>query len=353
MKKILTIMLALLMVLCLAGCKQEEEKKPAEKLKIAYCINGSKGDKSFFDSGSAGMDKVNAELGDKAEAVCLEFTYDDSTWKSQLSDVFASEKYDIIIVGTYDMLEMTVELTKEYPDQKVWFYDEQWDFDTNPRENVISLLFKQNEGSYVVGYMAAMVTKTDHISFCGGMSNTVLLDFYAGYKQGAEAYAAKAGKSIIVEETWMNSFSEAAKGKDVANASYNQGVDIVFACGGGAGLGVFEAALEHENVYVIGVDGNQGAYFASQETAEGTAKAAKTLTSMTKNVDNGFYDTVVKAINGELEYGKNYRLGLDGNYVGAAITDATKAALTDAQLAEVEAVKADIVSGKIKVDTAF
>ena len=342
MKKLLSLVLAIMLVFGLvAGVCAEDEK-----LKIVYCINGTQGDKSFFDSGSEGMAWLNRDYGDKIEATILEFTYDDTTWRSQLENVFMSEEYDIIIVGTYDMLGMTVELTEEYPDQKVWFYDEQWDFEANPRENVLSLLFKQNEGSYVVGYMAAMASKAGHVSFCGGMSNTVLLDFYAGYEQGAKAY----NPDVICDETWMNSFSDASAGKDVATASYSQGVDVVFACGGSAGLGVFEAALEFDNVYAIGVDGDQGAYFESEGQTE---KAAKIITSMTKNVNRGFYDTAVAALEGTLVYGQNYRLGLAGGYVGSAVTSATNAVFTAEQLAEVDAIKAQIADGTIAVNSAF
>ena len=355
MKKLLAVLLALLMVFALVGCGSKPNREPTpeptpepenKKLTIAYCINGTTGDKSFFDSGTEGMQWINRDFGDKVEATTIEFTYDDTTWRSQLENAFMSEAYDIIIVGTYDMLGMTVELTEQYPDQKVWFYDEQWDFDANPRENVLSLLFKQNEGSYVVGYMAAMASQTNYITFCGGMSNTVLLDFFAGYEQGAKAY----NPDIRVEETWMNSFSDPSTGKNVATASYSDGADVIFACGGGAGLGVFEAALDFENAKVIGVDGNQGAAF---EAAGQTDKAARTITSMTKNVNQGFYDTCKAELDGTLKYGQNYRLGLNGGYVGAAVTSATEATFTPEQLAAVEDIKAKIASGEIQVATAF
>ncbi|MCR5230500.1 MAG: BMP family ABC transporter substrate-binding protein [Solobacterium sp.] len=358
MKKSFTSALAAMMALSMAACSNGGSSAPAsaepaapaaegnDKISIALCVNGTLGDKSFFDSGNEGMQWIERDFGDKAETEVIEFSYDDTTWQSKLENVFMSESYDIIIVGTYDMLGMTVELTEEYPNQKVWFYDEQWDFEANPRENVISLLFKQNEGSYVVGYMAAMATKTNHISFCGGMSNTVLLDFFAGYEQGAKAY----NPDIVVDETWMDSFSDSSKGKDVASSSYSQGVDVVFACGGSAGLGVFEAALEYDDVYVIGVDGDQGAMW---EAAGEKAKADKTLTSMTKNVNQGFYDTFKKELDGTLEYGKNYRLGVNGGYVGAAVTSTTNAALTEEQLKAVDDIKAQIADGTIDVATAF
>ena len=354
MKKLFKPVLAGLMALSLAACSSGGSSTPSAapadegdgKIKIALCVNGTLGDKSFFDSGNEGMQWIERDFGDKAETEVIEFSYDDTTWQSKLENVFMSEEYDIIIVGTYDMLGMTVELTAEYPDQKVWFYDEQWDFETNPRDNVISLLFKQNEGSYIVGYMAAMASKTNHISFCGGMSNTVLLDFFAGYEQGAKAY----NPDIIVDETWMDSFSDSSKGKDVASSSYSQGVDVVFACGGSAGLGVFEAALEYDDVYVVGVDGDQGAMW---EAAGEKDKADKTLTSMTKNVNQGFYDTFKAELDGTLEYGKNYRLGVNGGYVGAAVTSATEAALTADQLKAIEDIKAQIADGTIEVATAF
>jgi basic membrane protein A len=356
MKKFLSILLVLLLAVGLVACggkKEEpapeptpEPEQPAEKIKVAYCINGTTGDKSFFDSGTEGMQWINRDFGDKVEATTIEFTYDDTTWRSQLENAFMSEEYDIIIVGTYDMLGMTVELTEEYPDQKVWFYDEQWDFDANPRDNVISLLFKQNEGSYVVGYMAAMASQNKHVEFLGGMSNTVLLDFYEGFKQGAEAY----DPECTVELDWMNSFSDPSTGKDRAEAAYSQGVDVVFACGGSAGLGAFEAALEYDNVYVIGVDGDQGAMWEAQGDAD---KAAKTITSMTKNVNQGFYDTMKAELDGTLKYGQNYRLGVNGGYVGAAVTSATHAVFTDEQLAEVEKIKAGIADGSITVNSAF
>lgn len=337
------------MVLTLAACgggNNTADEPKDETIKLAFCINGLLGDKSFFDSGKEGLDRINKDFAGKVEAKVLEFTYDDTTWRSQLENVFMSEEYDVIMVGCYDMLGMTVELTEEYPDQKVWFFDEMWDFDANPRENVLSLLFKQNEGSYLVGYMAAMASKTNRVSFCGGMSNTVLLDFAAGYEQGAKAY----NPDCVVDITWMESFNDPTKGYGVADGSYSQGVDVIFACGGQAGLGVFNSAVEHEGAMVIGVDGNQGAQF---EQAGDTEKAAITITSMQKNVGTGFYDTCKAMVEGTLEYGKNYRLGLDGGYVSPAITSATEATFTAEQLAVVKDLTAKIVAGEIKVNSTF
>lgn len=351
MKKLLTVLLSLLMVLTLAACggnggDTATDEPKDEVIKIAFCINGLLGDKSFFDSGNEGLERINKDFAGKVEAKVLEFTYDDTTWRSQLENVFMSEEYDVILVGCYDMLGMTVELTEEYPNQKVWFFDEMWDFDANPRENVLSLLFKQNEGSYLVGYMAAMASQTNRVSFCGGMSNTVLNDFAVGYTQGAKAY----NPDCQVDITWMESFNDPTKGYGVADGSYSQGVDVIFACGGAAGLGVFDAAVEREGAMVIGVDGNQGAQF---EQAGAADKAARTITSMQKNVGVGFYDTCKAMVEGTLEYGKNYRLGLEGGYVSPAITSATEATFTAEQLAVVEDLAAKISSGEIVVDTAF
>ena len=133
MKKLICILLACFMVFGLVACNsgttpapsaepaQETEKTepaPAEdKIKIAYCINGTRGDKSFFDSGNEGMEWINRDFGDKAEAEVIEFTYDDTTWRSKLENVFMSEQYDMDDIRTYlAFLESHPALTERFLD---------------------------------------------------------------------------------------------------------------------------------------------------------------------------------------------------------------------------------------------
>ena len=367
MKKLLTVLLAVLMVLTLAGCGAKEETaapteqspmeaaKAAGKITIANVVNGTLGDKSFFDSGEEAMQWINRDFGDKAYGETIELTYDKDTWAAGLAEV-ASQGWDIIIAGTYDMKEHVIPLLEEYPDQKWWFYDEEWNFDQPdgwqyaPSNNLYAMMFAQNEGSYVVGYMAAMLSKTGKVAFMGGQDNTVLDDFFVGFANGAKAY----NPEVSVNCSWMDSFNDATRGKDVSQGLYEAGYDVVFACGGQAGLGGFDQVItEEDGKYIIGVDGNQGAYFASLGTDEGNKKAERTITSMQKNVNQGFYDALKKELDGKTPYGKNEKLGLNGGYVSYSITDTTKALFTAEQLDEIAKVAESIANGATDPGTAF
>lgn len=362
MKKLLTILLALLMIVSLSACNKKEEggeqgggETPADdRIRLVYIINGTLGDKSFFDSGKEGLDWIDRDFGDKVYTEYRELTYDNSTWEQKTADIVA-EGWDIVVAGTYDMKSYIGNLALEYPDTQFWFFDEIWNFDGpsfdwDPQfdtPNVYAMLFAQNEGSFVVGAMGAMLSEAKKIAFMGGMDNTVLDDFYVGYANGAKYI----DPTCAVNLSWMESFNDATKGKDVSTGLYEAGYDVVFACGGQAGLGGFDSVIEQpEGKYIIGVDGDQGSYF--QSIGE-TAKADRTLTSMQKNVNLGFYQAMERHLNGTLPYGTNDKLGLNGGYVSAAITDNTKKLLTAEQLAAVDQIVADIIAGKIDPGTAF
>ena len=362
MKKLFNILLVALLALCLVACSGGGDnggssEKPAEeggddRIRLVYIINGTLGDKSFFDSGKEGLDWIDRDFGDKVYTEYRELTYDNSTWESKTADI-VSEGWDIVVAGTYDMKDYIGQLALEYPETNFWFFDEEWNF-SDPdgwqyynTPNLYAMLFAQNEGSFVVGAMGAMLSEAQKIAFMGGMDNTVLDDFYTGFANGARYI----NPDCAVNLSWMNSFNDATAGKDVATGLYEAGYDVVFACGGQAGLGGFDAVVEQpEGKYIIGVDGNQGEYFAS---IGDTAKASRTLTSMQKNVNLGFYQAMEKHLNGKLPYGQNEKLGLDGGYVSYSLTDSTKALLTEEQLAQVDQIVNDIISGAIDPGTAF
>ncbi|MBO4219109.1 MAG: BMP family ABC transporter substrate-binding protein [Erysipelotrichaceae bacterium] len=358
MKKLLIALLALLLVFTATACKEKsprEKAKEAGKITVAYVVNGTLGDKSFFDSGNEGIQWINRDFGDKVYGEVIELTYETSTWKTGLEEVF-KEGWDIIITGTYDMKEYIIPLIGEYPDQKIWFYDEEWNYDDAngwqycPAPNLYAMLFAQNEGSFVVGAMAAMLSQAKKVAFMGGMDNTVLDDFFVGFANGAKYI----DPEVKVNLSWMNSFNDASAGKDVSTGLYADGFDVVFACGGQAGLGGFDSVItQAEGNWIIGVDGDQGAYFASLGSDEGNKKAARTITSMKKNVNQGFYDAMKQHLAGTLPYGKNVKLGLNGGYVSYAITDTTKKVFSAEQLAQIDKIVADIISGAIDPGTAF
>ena len=316
------------------------------KKRIVYVINGTLGDKSFFDSGNDGMKEIESKYGDKVETDTREMGYDTSVWESTALDI-ASEGWDVMILGTFDMVDYADEIATQFPDTKLWFFDEACDFDAKPHDNIYGILFAQNQGSYLVGMAAAYASKTKKVAFMGGMENKVLQDFFAGYKQGALAV----DPSIEVQDDWTQSFSDSTIGHDHAKALFQSGYDVVFSCCSACGLGAFDAAVEMgDGYYVIGVDGDQGAYWEAQNEPE---NAAHTLTSMMKNVGNTFVYAAGEELDGKIPYGTVETYGLDKDGVGFAVTDATKAVLTEEQLAAIDQAKQDIVDGKITVDTMF
>ena len=348
MKKLIAVLMVLAMVLAFAGCAKEPaaEEAAGDKIRLVYIVNGTLGDKSFFDSGKEGLDMINEQYGDKFYTEVREMSYDSSVWEPTALDI-ASEGWDIIVLGTWDMLNIADKIATEYPDTKVWFFDEQWDFEATPADNVYGMFFAQNEGSYLVGMAAAEASKTGKVAFMGGYENTVLKDFAVGYEQGAKAV----NPDIDVNVSWTQSFDDSSIGKDISLGLYQQGYDVVFSCCGNCGLGAFDAVVEMgEGYHVIGVDGNQGAYWESIGEA---AKAAATITSMQKNVNNAFLRAAGLHLEGKAPYGANEKLGLALGGVSFSVTDATKAILGDDVIAEIEKAQADIVSGAIAVDTAF
>lgn len=341
MKKILAIVLVMVLALVLVACG-EEPAPNKDKIKVVYIVNGTLGDKSFFDSGKEGFDMINKDFGDKVETKIVELTYDKTKWETGTKDVVA-EGYDIVIAGTWDMKGYIEELAPQYPETKFWFFDESWSFaDGHNDANVYGMLFAQNEGSYIVGMAAAMTSKTGKVAFMGGMSNTVLKDFFVGYYEGAKSV----NPDIEVKATWTDSFNDSTLGKTTATGLYQQGFDVVFSCCGACGLGAFDAVIEATDCYVIGVDGDQAAYFAANGAQD---KADRTVTSMEKRVKNGFYDAMKRHLDGTLPYGTNEYLGLAKDCVAAS----TSTILTEEQVAKLDEAKAKIVSGEIKVGTAF
>ncbi|MBQ1477627.1 MAG: BMP family ABC transporter substrate-binding protein [Erysipelotrichaceae bacterium] len=330
----------------------EDPEEPADELRVLLLINGTLGDKSFFDSAKEGLDMINRDFGDQVYAVCQEMTYDDRTWASQTKKC-AAEGWDIIIAGTYDMLQYVGEAAKEYPDTKFWFYDEKWNFSDSTgyqyfdTPNVYAVQFAQNEGSFLAGAAAAMASSKGKVAYMGGMDNMVLEDFFVGYANGAKY----ADPEVSVNLAWANSFNDPSQGKSVTTSLYNEGNDVVFVAAGSAGLGGFDTVVQQpEGSYIIGVDGDQGAYFSSIGE---TAKAERTLTSVQKNVGAVIYNSMKRHLNGAIPYGTNEKLGVAQGAISLSESDVLKSVLTAEELAKLDEIKAGLISGSIDPGTAF
>lgn len=342
-KKVLTILIVVLLVGSLTVTAS------ADKLRVVLLINGTLGDRSFFDSAANGMRIIKEELGVRTKVI--EMSYDPSKWEPTLADV-SDMDWDIIIVGTWQMTEMLEKIAPKHPEKKYIIFDTSVDYSKGNLDNVYSILYKQNEGSFLAGALGAMVTSSDlplanednYIGFLGGMDIPVINDFLVGYIQGAKYI----DPDIKVAISYIGDFSDSAKGKEMALAQYNMGVDIGFNVAGQAGLGQIEAAKE-ANRYAIGVDSDQALLF--EESAPD--KATLILTSMLKRVDNSLVRAIKLYQEGKLEFGKAEPLGIKEGAVGLADNKYYQKLVPDEMKAKLKELRAKIESGEIVVESAI
>ena len=324
----------------------------APVLRAILVLNGTLGDKSFFDSAQRGMDRAKKELGVQTEII--EMGYDPAKWQAGLDDIAANKQYDILIVGTFQMTDFLSAVAPRYPNKKFVIFDVSVDYAKCRCGNVYSIVYKQNEGSYLAGLYGALMLKKkdipgmrgDKIGVVGGLDIPVINDFIVGYKQGAKAAGLNPDRDVLVQ--YAGAFNDPAKGKEITKALYRQGAAIVFNVAGGTGVGILEAAAE-DGRWAIGVDSDQYEIFKAQKPAI----ANRILTSMLKNVDNSLYRALKLAQEGKAPWGKAEALGIAEGGVGLARNDNFKKWTPADVVAVIATAERDILGKRIKVDTVF
>lgn len=288
------------------------------------------GDKSFNDMMVEGMEKAKADLG--AEYVVIQ-PRAVSEFQSAIARA-AGQGFDIIIGSSFDMIEPMKAVAAAFPDQKFGLVDVGAD-PLGP--NVVSTVTKDWEGSFLVGYIAAKTSKTGTIGFVGGKDIPIIHRFFVGYWYGAKM----AVPELNVIESYTGSFNDPAGGKEYTLANVAQGADINFAVAGATSAGVIDGA-KSSNTFAIGVDSNQN-YMAP----------GSVLTSMVKRVDTQAYDMIKSVADGNFEGGvvKYYGLAEDG--VSAAMDEHNAGLIANSVLAEVDGLKAKLLSGEIVVPNYF
>lgn len=327
MKKITALLLAMLMLLSLVPAMAEGTDAPAS---VAVVVAGTLGDRGFYDSSNEGRQKLEADLGIKTTIV--ESKEDGSRFASDV--ITAAEDYDVVVAVGWQYWDALTEIVPDYPDVKFIFIDNGLDGVGN---NLMSIIYKQSEGSFLVGYIAAKMTKTNKVGAVGGMDEDTINDFIVGYKAGAEY----ANPDVTVEVRYAGTYEDPAVGKECATALYDSGCDIVFAVAGKTGEGVFEAAAE-ANLYAIGVDSDQK--FIDPEHI---------ICSMVKSVDKSFYDVVANM--GEMfQGGTIWMADMANGYIDVAYgTDDMPQQVSDELKAEVEALRQQILNGEIDVPSTL
>lgn len=338
-RNILVLALALILAL---GCMSFASAE-ARELKVALLLTSNLGDKGFYDSAFNGL-KLIEEAFPGSTTKCIEMGQDPSVYEANIRDI-AESGFDYIIIGTSPCVEVLQELAPQYPDEKFIIFDFDVDRTTGDFSNVYSISYKQNEGTYIAGMVAAMLSETGVIGFIGGMDIPIINDFLIGYIEGA-LYI---NSDIKVAVAYAGTFVDSAKGKELALAQINQqNVDVVFAAASTTGVGALEAAYEMGKC-AIGVDGDQEAAF--RETNPGLADAIKT--SMLKRVDMSLVRAAQLAEAGELPWGECESVGLAEDSVGV-VTDGMLAKTLDAaQMEQINAAIAEVKAGEIAITSAM
>ncbi len=319
--------------------------------KIVLVVNGTLGDKSFFDSANVGMQLIKKKYGDEVEVRTIELGYDQAKWQPGLEDI-AAQNWDMIICGTYQMPDILSQVAEEHTDKKFVIFDSAMDYAKGANKNVYSITYKQNEASYLAGVMAEGMVKAGAIpsangkvlGFLGGMDIPVINDFLAGYVAGAESVTP--GAKVAV--SYIGSFADAAKGKELALAQYRAGAGIGFNVAGQAGLGQLVAAKD-TNHLAIGVDSDQEAIFRKTDPAT----ADKVVTSVLKRVDVSLLRAADLLMDDKLPVGRTESLGLKEGSVGIVKNAVYMKLVPAAVQTQVDAAETSIADGKVVVPTAF
>jgi basic membrane protein A len=309
---------------------------------VALVLHGNLGDKSFFDSAAAGVNQAAAELG--VEVKIIEAGSDPSKWEPALLDA-ADAGYDIVIAGTFQMIDFVVKAAPEYPDQKFITFDTTPDFAACECSNVLGVMYQTSSAGYLAGWAAAKLSTSGVLGTIIGADFPTVTDFKVGFDQGAKA----ANPNVqILNADAGGVFNDPAKGKEMALAQLGQGADVIFPIAGATGIGALQAVKDAGKL-AVGVDSDQAAIFAPTDPAQ----ADVIFTSVEKKVGQSLYLAIKGTIDGTQEYGKSVLLGLADGAVGISKNEWYEKLVPAEVRAEVDDLEKKIASGEIKVDTVM
>lgn len=323
-------------------------------LKVGIVLTTSgKGDKSFNDSAIAGLDKAKAELGIEYKEVQPK----EASEIEKSIENLANAGYQVIFTVGFNTATALTNVAPNYPDTKFVIIDH--DFKDGFKDNLKSLLFKEEEGSFLAGVLAAEQSTTNVVGFVGGMESPLIQKFEVGFEAGVKAAKPDAEVLIQYVSSDASGFNNPSRAKEITLNMISKNADVIYHAAGGSGQGMLDAANE-KGIIAIGVDSNQN-----------WVKPGTVIASMLKRVDFAVYDVVKAEIDGTLEMGGAQVYGLDSN--GVSLTDLTeltgeetngiseadqqkikdiKATISDDTKARIEDFKAQIIEGKLTVPSA-
>jgi basic membrane protein A and related proteins len=288
---------------------------------------GGKNDKSFNEAAFRGAEQFKKEM----KAKYREFEIQNDAQREQALRKFAKDGNDPIIAIGFSQAQALETVAKEFPKTHFAIVDSVVDL-----PNVRSIVFKEQEGSYLVGILAAMASKTGKVGFVGGMDIPLIRRFACGYVQGVKSVKADDTVFQNMTGTTGSAWNDPVRGGELAKSQIDQGADVVYHAAGGTGIGVLQAAADAGKLG-IGVDSDQN-----------YLHPGKVLTSMLKHVDVAVFDTFKDAAAGKFTAGVQ-ALGLAEGGVGWALDKDNKALITPDMKAAVDKATDDIKSGKVQV----
>jgi basic membrane protein A len=328
-----TALLAAATALLPARRAEPQGKGPLARYRIGLVFDvGGRGDKSFNDAAWEGISRAARELGVTTEILEPSGAED----REAAMRLFAARGFDLVIgVGFIFSTDVNV-VASAFPKTNFACIDYAPRPDGSMPPNVAGLVFREEEGSFLVGALAGLTTKTKHVGFVGGMDIPLIHKFEAGYRAGVSAVCPSCVLHVAYAGTTPDAFRDPAKGKAIALAQIAAGSDVLFHAAGSTGLGVFQAARS-ASVKAIGVDSDQW------DEAPGTV-----LTSMTKQADVSVFDAIKATRDGSFGGGMLV-LGLKEAGVDYVHEGAHAAFISDATKQRVEALRRDVIAGKILV----
>ena len=372
-RRSLQVVLAVILVLAAACSRKaasdqktavaEQETAVADQIQIGIVFDvGGKGDKSFNDSAYRGLamlakeysgyikdDPDKVDYGRNIELKYLEPKQGGQD-REQLLRVLAEDGYDLIYGVGFMFTDSIAKAAKDFPDVHFGLIDG-YIGDLTPESNITCLSFAEHEGSFLVGYIAAMLADGANLGFIGGMDIPLIHKFHGGFFAGAiHANSIYADDGMLLGQYIGqdgSAFNNPKVAESIAVNMYNQGAAIIYHASGASGTGLFKAAKDMGKM-AIGVDSDQGLVYSEGNTDEEKAIGDYILTSMLKQVDNAVFQTSKAFIDtGSINGGyKSFNLSDDG--VGYALNDYNRDKLS-ALIAQIDSVKAQVISGEISV----
>jgi basic membrane protein A len=347
MRNYLIIFTIFVLAFAASSCGSRTEAKKDCQIKVGIVFDiGGKNDRSFNAAAWEGVKRAEKDL-----PICL---YDvepgNPTSIEPAMRAFAEKDFDLVIGIGFAQGPIMQKVANDFPNIKFAIVDGvifEADGKT-PKKNVASLVFREHEGSFLVGMIAAQKSKTGVLGFVGGMDIPLIHRFAKGYEEGAKSVNPNAAIITnyvgVTDAAWNNP----GKGKELALSQISNGADVIFTAAGNSGLGAFDAVEQYgknasgeANKFVIGVDSNQNGQ-----------KPGFVLTSMVKRVDNAVYDAVEEVLSGKFE-GGFHTFGLDKDGVAYAMDKNNAGLISDEVLQKVEEARGKIVAGEIKVTDAM